>query len=154
MSMTGYSMATIDEFVGRELGVSEWVVVDQARIDAFAHCTGDTQWIHMNEERAKREGPFGGTIAHGYLTLSLLATLAIEVGIIPADASAALNYGLDKVRFMAPVRSGSRVRSRVMLTDVDRKSGGRIIVRADNALQVEGEDKPALIAQTLVMILA
>jgi acyl dehydratase len=154
MSMTGYSMATIDEFVGRELGVSEWVVVDQARIDAFAHCTGDTQWIHMNEERAKREGPFGGTIAHGYLTLSLLATLAIEVGIIPADASAALNYGLDKVRFMAPVRSGSRVRSRVMLTDVDRKSGGRIIVRADNALQVEGEEKPALIAQTLVMILA
>jgi acyl dehydratase len=147
-------MATIDEFVGRELGVSEWVVVDQARIDAFAHCTGDTQWIHMNEERAKREGPFGGTIAHGYLTLSLLATLAIEVGIIPADASAALNYGLDKVRFMAPVRSGSRVRSRVMLTDVERKSGGRIIVRADNALQVEGEDKPALIAQTLVMILA
>ncbi|CAL8480296.1 MaoC family dehydratase [Caballeronia novacaledonica] len=154
MSMTGYSMATIDEFVGRELGVSEWVVVDQARIDAFAHCTGDTQWIHMNEERAKREGPFGGTIAHGYLTLSLLATLAIEVGIIPADASAALNYGLDKVRFMAPVRSGSRVRSRVMLTDVERKSGGRIIVRADNALQVEGEEKPALIAQTLVMILA
>jgi acyl dehydratase len=154
MNMTGYSMATIDEFVGRELGVSEWVVVDQARIDAFAHCTGDTQWIHMNEERAKREGPFGGTIAHGYLTLSLLATLAIEVGIIPADASAALNYGLDKVRFMAPVRSGSRVRSRVMLTDVERKSGGRIIVRADNALQVEGEDKPALIAQTLVMILA
>jgi acyl dehydratase len=147
-------MATIDEFVGRELGVSEWVVVDQARIDAFAHCTGDTQWIHMNEERAKREGPFGGTIAHGYLTLSLLATLAIEVGIIPADASAALNYGLDKVRFMAPVRSGSRVRSRVMLTDVERKSGGRIIVRADNALQVEGEEKPALIAQTLVMILA
>jgi len=154
MSKTGYSMATIDEFVGRELGVSEWVVVDQARIDAFAHCTGDTQWIHMNEERAKREGPFGGTIAHGYLTLSLLATLAIEVGIIPADASAALNYGLDKVRFMAPVRSGSRVRSRVMLTDVERKSGGRIIVRADNALQVEGEEKPALIAQTLVMILA
>ncbi|KAK48684.1 MULTISPECIES: MaoC family dehydratase [Caballeronia] len=154
MSKTGYSMATIDEFVGRELGVSEWVVVDQARIDAFAHCTGDTQWIHMNEERAKREGPFGGTIAHGYLTLSLLATLAIEVGIIPADASAALNYGLDKVRFMAPVRSGSRVRSRVMLTDVERKGGGRIIVRADNALQVEGEEKPALIAQTLVMILA
>jgi len=154
MSKTGYSMATIDEFVGRALGVSEWVVVDQARIDAFAHCTGDTQWIHMNEERAKREGPFGGTIAHGYLTLSLLATLAIEVGIIPADASAALNYGLDKVRFMAPVRSGSRVRSRVMLTDVERKGGGRIIVRADNALQVEGEEKPALIAQTLVMILA
>jgi len=154
MSMTGYNMATIENFVGRELGVSEWVVVDQARIDAFAHCTGDTQWIHMNEERAKREGPFGGTIAHGYLTLSLLATLAIEVGLIPADASAALNYGLDKVRFMTPVRSGSRVRSRVVLTGVERKGGGRIVVKADNELQVEGEDKPALIAQTLAMIVA
>ncbi|SAL33189.1 MaoC-like dehydratase [Caballeronia turbans] len=154
MSMTGYNMATIENFVGRELGVSEWVVVDQARIEAFAHCTGDTQWIHMNEERAKREGPFGGTIAHGYLTLSLLATLAIEVGLIPADASAALNYGLDKVRFMTPVRSGSRVRSRVVLTGVERKGGGRIVVKADNELQVEGEDKPALIAQTLAMIVA
>jgi len=154
MSMTGYNMATIENFVGRELGVSEWVAVDQARIEAFAHCTGDTQWIHMNEERAKREGPFGGTIAHGYLTLSLLATLAIEVGLIPADASAALNYGLDKVRFMTPVRSGSRVRSRVVLTGVERKGGGRIVVKADNELQVEGEDKPALIAQTLAMIVA
>ena len=154
MSMTGYNMATIENFVGRELGVSEWVVVDQARIEAFAHCTGDTQWIHMNEERAKREGPFGGTIAHGYLTLSLLATLAIEVGLIPADASAALNYGLDKVRFMTPVRSGSRVRSRVVLTGVERKGGGRIVVKADNELQVEGEEKPALIAQTLAMIVA
>jgi acyl dehydratase len=154
MSMTEYSMATIEDFVGRELGVSEWVIVDQARIDAFAQCTGDMQWIHLNEERAKREGPFGGTIAHGYLTLSLLATLAIEVGLIPADASAALNYGLDKVRFMTPVRSGSRVRSRMVLTGVERKGGGRIIVKADNELQVEGESKPALIAQTLVMLVA
>ena len=154
MSISGYSMATIDAFVGRELGVSDWVVVDQARIDAFAQCTGDTQWIHLNEERAKRESPFGGTIAHGYLTLALLATLAIEVGLIPSDASAALNYGLDKVRFMTPVRSGARVRSRVVLTSVERKSGGRIIVKADNELRVEGEDKPALIAQTLAMIVA
>jgi len=74
MSIIGYSMATIDEFVGQELGMSDWVVVDQARIDAFAQCTGDTQCIHLNEERAKRESPFGATIAHGYLTLSLLAS--------------------------------------------------------------------------------
>jgi acyl dehydratase len=154
MSIIGYSMATIDEFVGQELGVSDWVVVDQARIDAFAQCTGDTQWIHLNEERAKREGPFGGTIAHGYLTLSLLAALAIEVGLIPKDASAALNYGLDKVRFMAPVRSGARVRSRVVLNSVERKGDGRILVRTDNELQVEGEARPALIAQTLAMLVA
>ena len=154
MSIIGYGMATIDEFVGQELGVSDWVVVDQARIDAFAQCTGDMQWIHLNEERARRESPFGGTIAHGYLTLSLLATLAMEVGLVPTDASAALNYGLDKVRFMAPVRSGSRVRSRVVLTAVERKGDGRILVKADNELQVEGENKPALIAQTLAMLVA
>jgi acyl dehydratase len=154
MSIMGYSVATIDEFVGQELGVSEWVVIDQPRIDSFAHCTGDTQWIHLNEERAKRESPFGGTIAHGYLTLSLLATLAIEVGLIPPDASAALNYGLDKVRFMTPVKSGARVRGRVVLTSVERKGGGRILVRTDSELQIEGEDKPALVAQTLAMIVA
>jgi len=154
MSITGYSMATIDEFVGQELGVSDWVVVDQARIDAFAQCTGDMQWIHLNVERAKRDSPFGGTIAHGYLTLSLLASLAIEVGLVPSDASAALNYGLDKVRFMTPVKAGARVRSRVVLTSVERKEGGRIIVKTGNELQIEGEDKPALIAQTLVMLVA
>jgi acyl dehydratase len=108
----------------------------------------------LNEERAKRESPFGGTIAHGYLTLSLLATLAIEVGLIPSDASAGLNYGLDKVRFMTPVRAGARVRSRVVLASVERKGGGRIVVKTDNELQIEGEDKPALIAQTLVMLVA
>jgi acyl dehydratase len=154
MSITGYSMATIDEFVGQELGVSDWVVVDQARIDAFAQCTGDMQWIHLNVERAKRDSPFGGTIAHGYLTLSLLASLAIEVGLVPSDASAALNYGLDKVRFTTPVKAGARVRSRVVLTSVERKEGGRIIVKTGNELQIEGEDKPALIAQTLVMLVA
>jgi acyl dehydratase len=84
----------------------------------------------------------------------LLASLAIEVGLVPSDASAALNYGLDKVRFMTPVKAGARVRSRVVLTSVERKEGGRIIVKTGNELQIEGEDKPALIAQTLVMIVA
>src|ERR1700739_846026 len=100
MSMRNYRFATIDDFVGRELGVSNWVVVDQARIDTFAECTGDRQWIHVDVERGKRESPFGGTIAHGYLTLSLLASLAMEIGVVPGDASAGLNYGLDKTRFM------------------------------------------------------
>ncbi|MFL9872129.1 MaoC family dehydratase [Paraburkholderia megapolitana] len=154
MSINGYSVATIDDFVGRELGVSDWVTVDQARIDAFAACTGDRQWIHVDVERAKRESPFGGTIAHGYLTLSLLAAAAIEVGIIPADASAGLNYGLDKVRFMTPVKAGARVRNRVTLVSVEKKGGGRIIVKTMNELQIENEDKPALIAETLAMLVA
>ncbi|MEX3896201.1 MaoC family dehydratase [Paraburkholderia sp. BR10954] len=154
MSIKGYSIATIDDFVGRELGISEWVVVDQARIDAFAHCTGDRQWIHVDVERARRESPFGGTIAHGYLTLSLLAALAMEIGLIPEDASAGLNYGLDKVRFMTPVKAGARVRNRVSLVSVEKKGGGRIIVKTINELQIEGDEKPALVAETLAMLVA
>jgi acyl dehydratase len=154
MSIKEYSVATIESFVGRELGVSEWVAVDQARIDAFAACTGDRQWIHVDVERARRESPFGGTIAHGYLTLSLLAALAIEIGLIPGDASAGLNYGLDKVRFMTPVKAGARVRNRVTLMSAERKEGGRIIVKTMNELQIEGEAKPALIAESLAMLVA
>jgi acyl dehydratase len=152
MSIKGYSVATIDDFVGRELGVSDWVVVDQARINAFAECTGDKQWIHVNEDLAKCESPFGGPIAHGYLTLSLLAALAIEIGLIPEDASAGLNYGLDKVRFMTPVKAGARVRNRATLMSVEKKGGGRIVVKTMNELQIEGEEKPALIAETLAML--
>lgn len=154
MSIKDYSIATIDSYVGRELGVSDWVTVDQPRIDAFAACTGDRQWIHVDVERAKRESPFGGTIAHGYLTLSLLAALAIEIGLIPPDASAGLNYGLDKVRFMTPVKAGARVRNRVTLLSAEKKEGGRIIIKTMNELQIEGEEKPALIAESLAMLVA
>lgn len=153
-SIKEYRVASIEDFVGRELGVSDWTVVDQARIDDFARCTGDTQWIHVDVERATRESPFGGTIAHGYLTLSLLAPLAMDIGVIPEDASAGLNYGLDKVRFMTPVKAGARVRNRVSLLSVERKSGGRVIVKTKNELEIEGEDKPALIAETLAMLIA
>lgn len=154
MSIKDYRLATIEDFVGRELGVSDWVVVDQARIDAFARCTGDMQWIHVDVERARRESPFGGTIAHGYLTLSLLASLAMEIGVVPEDASAGLNYGLDKARFMTPVKAGARVRNRVTLVSVEKKGGGRVIVKTMNELQIEGEDKRALVAETLAMLVA
>ena len=154
MSINEYSLATIDEFVGRELGVSNWALVDQARIDAFAQCTGDRQWIHVDAERAKRDSPYGGTIAHGYLTLSLIGAFLIEIGLIPEDASAGLNYGLDKVRFMTPVKAGARVRNRITLLSVEKKDGGRVIVKTLNELQIEGEAKPALIAETLAMLVA
>lgn len=154
MSLENYRVETLGDFVGRELGVSDWVVVDQQRIDAFAECTGDRQWIHVDVERAKRESPFGGTIAHGYLTLSLLASLAMEIGIVPKDASAGLNYGLDKVRFMTPVKAGARVRNRVTLESAESKGGGRVLVKTMNTLEIEGEDKPALVAQTLAMLIA
>jgi acyl dehydratase len=154
MGINEYSIATIGNFVGRELGLSDWVVVDQGRIDEFAKCTGDSQWIHVDVERAKKEGPFGGTIAHGQLTLSLVAPLAMEIGLIPNDASAGLNYGLDKVRFMMPVKAGARVRNRVTLMSATEKGQGRVLVKTMNELQIEGEDKPAVVAESLVMLVA
>ena len=109
--MSDLTLAGLNERVGGELGVSDWVTIDQGRIDAFASCTGDRQWIHVDEERAKRESPFRGTVAHGYLTLSMIAPLAMQVGVIPKDAAAGLNYGIDKVRFLAPVPAGARKRT-------------------------------------------
>jgi len=153
MSATGYRMDTLADFVGKEIGLSEWITVDQRRIDEFADCTGDRQWIHVNVERARRESPYGGTIAHGYLTLSLAASLCIDAGAIPSDASAALNYGLDKVRFMSPVRAGARVRNRIVLLGCERKSVGRVVLKLQNTIEIEGEDKPALVAESLAMLM-
>jgi acyl dehydratase len=147
-----YSMATLAAFVGREIGVSGWHAIDQRQIDEFADCTGDRQWIHVDVQRAARESPYGGTIAHGYLTLSLAASLAMEAGIVPADAAAALNYGLDKVRFLTPVRAGARVRNRVVLTGADDKGRGRVLLSFRNTIEIEGEDKPALVADALAML--
>jgi len=153
VTQPAYSMASLPQFVGREIGVSEWHAVPQQRIDEFADCTGDRQWIHVDVERAQREGPFGGTIAHGYLTLSLAATLSIEAGIIPEDAAAALNYGLDKVRFLTPVRAGARIRNRVVLTSAETKPQGRVLIALQNSIEIEGETKLALIAESLVMLI-
>ena len=151
--MSTVTIAGLNERIGKELGVSEWVRIDQGRINAFAECTGDHQWIHVDVERTKRESPFGGPIAHGYLTLSMVASLAMEVGILPKDAAAGLNYGLDKVRFLAPVTVGSRVRLRVVLTGTEPREVGQVIMKTQNTLEVEGSDKPALIAETLALII-
>jgi acyl dehydratase len=154
MSAHDYAMATLEQFAGHEIGLSGWVAVDQRRIDEFADCTGDRQWIHVDVERARRESPYGGTIAHGYLTLSLAASLSIEAGVIPRDASAALNYGLDKVRFLTPVKAGARVRNRVVLVDVERKNGGRALITMQNTIEIEGETKPALVAESLALLMS
>ena len=136
--LPGYLVATPADFVGRELGVSDWIVIDQARVDAIRAITGDNQWIHVDVERASRESPYGGTIAHGYLTLSLLAALAIEVGLIPVDGKAGSNCGLDKVRFVAPVKTGVRVRNRVVLLAADDNGDGRVLLKTENRLEIEG----------------
>jgi acyl dehydratase len=151
MPLHGYSYQTIQEFVGRELGVSDWLTIDQDRINNFAGCTDDHQWIHVDLERAKQESRYGTTIAHGFLTLSLLPRFHFDTGIIPRDISQAINYGLDKVRFIAPVKTGKRVRNRVVLLSVEDKAGGRL-VKTQNTVEIEGEDKPAMVAELLYMM--
>ena len=151
--MSNLTLAGLNERIGQELGVSDWVAIDQARIDTFASCTGDHQWIHVDVERAKRESPFQGPIAHGYLTLAMVAPLAIEIGIIPTDAAAGLNYGVEKVRFLAPVPAGARVRLHVSLSGVEPRDNGQVIMKTLNTLEVEGSEKPALIAETLALLI-
>ena len=140
------------EHIGQELGVSSWIALDQPRIDEFAHCTLDNQWIHVDVERAAKESPFGGTVAHGYLTLALLAPTTMEVVMGRVQASSALNYGLEKVRFLAPVRAGKRVRNHIKVTGVEDKGNGRVLVTCENSFEIEGETKPAAIATTLAML--
>jgi acyl dehydratase len=135
------------------MGVSSWITLDQARIAEFAHCTGDHQWIHVDVERAARESPFGGTIAHGFLTLSLIAPTAFEVLVPLVEPKSVVNYGLEKVRFMAPVRSGKRVRNRIKLAAVDERSNGRYLITTDNTIEIEGEIKPALLASALAIFM-
>ncbi len=151
--MGNLTLAGLNERVGQEIGISDWVTIDQPRIDTFASCTGDRQWIHVDVERAKRESPFRGPIAHGYLTLAMVAPLAMQIGVIPTDAAAGLNYGIDKVRFLAPVPAGVRIRLRVVLAGLEPREGGQMIMKTRNTLEVEGSGKPALVAETLTLLL-
>jgi acyl dehydratase len=148
-------IATLDEIrgrVGEEVGVSSWLVVDQARIDAFADATEDRQFIHLDAEAAAQT-PFGGTIAHGFLSLSLLSRLAAEAMLLPERLKMVVNYGLDRVRFLAPVRSGSRVRGRFVLDSVEEKAPGQLLMRHTVTVEIEHGDKPALTAVWLTLLI-
>lgn len=143
------SLEEIRARIGQELGVSSWLTIDQARIDAFADATEDRQFIHVD---TNAKTPFGGTIAHGFLSLSLLSKMGAETMLIPDGAQMALNYGLDRVRFLAPVRSGRRVRGRFTLDSVEEKAPGQVLMRHIVTVEIEGEDKPALTAIWLGLI--
>jgi acyl dehydratase len=138
--------------IGQELAVSDWLQIDQERIDQFAECTGDRQWIHVDREQARRRSPLRTTIAHGYLTLSLVSSFIQAMRILPDNTQGAFNYGIDHVRFLAPVRAGARVRLRTVLLAMEDKGQGRYLIKASNTMEIEGEEKPALIADTLVML--
>jgi acyl dehydratase len=133
---------------GQELGPSRWLDVTQERIDAFAEATEDRQFIHTDPAAAART-PFGGTIAHGFLTLSLLSRMAAEGMLIPDGVKMAVNYGFDRVRFLAPVKSGKRVRGRFTLDSIEEKAPGQWLLRHIVTVEIEGEDKPALTAAWL-----
>ena len=152
MAIPGYKLATVGEFVGKDLGVSRWHAIHQDSINAFAECTGDHQWIHVDVDRANRDSPFGGTIAHGYLTLSMLAPLQEEIGVIPDGTRQAINFGLDKLRFLTPVKAGARIRMRVTLLSVEDRGKGRLLLRTANTFDIEGAEKPALTAESLALV--
>ena len=148
---TTFTMESLRTAAGADLGVGTWIDVGQDRIDAFAEATEDRQWIHIDPQRAAN-GPYGTTIAHGYLTLSLLPPMMADL-IAITDASARINYGLNKVRFPSPVPAGSRIRARATIVSVDEVTGGlQIVVRA--TIEREGGDKPACIAEYIVRALS
>ncbi|HYN45142.1 MAG TPA: MaoC family dehydratase [Allosphingosinicella sp.] len=147
-------IASIEEIqgkVGTEVGVSDWILVDQARIDTFADVTDDHQFIHIDSEAAART-PFGGTIAHGFLTLSLLSRMAADAMLRPESIKMGVNYGFERVRFLAPVRSGKRVRGRFTLVSFEEKRPGQYQFVHNVTVEIEGEDKPALIADWIGLI--
>lgn len=147
------SIDTLRDKIGNEVGVSNWYVVTQDMIDGFAGVTGDHQFIHVDPARARAETPFGGTIAHGYLMLSLLAPMGYEA-LPPIDGVAIrINYGLDKVRFLNPVKPGSRVRARYTLREITKRSEKEFLLKNEVTVEIEGADKPALYAESLTVII-
>lgn len=144
-------LSDIKNHVGDEVGVSSWIRIDQSRIDAFAEATEDRQFIHVDPEAAAST-PFGSTIAHGFLSLSLLSRMGADAMLVPEGMQLAINYGLDRVRFLAPVRSGSRVRGRFTLDSFEEKAPGQWLLRHLVTVEIEHEEKPALTAIWLALI--
>jgi acyl dehydratase len=147
-------LASLDEIaakVGTEIGVSDWLLIEQAAINAFADVTQDHQFIHTDPEAAAQT-PFGGTVAHGFLTLSLLSRMAADVMLVPDGVKMGVNYGFERVRFIAPVRSGKRVRGRFVLARIEEKGDGRWQFLHQVTVEIESEEKPALTADWIGMI--
>jgi acyl dehydratase len=148
---TAVSIESLKSRIGEEIGISAWHEVTQEMIDRFADVTGDHQFIHVDPERAKAETPFGGTVAHGYLTLSLLPMFRHEALPPLANQAMGINYGLDRLRFLAPVRSGARVRGRFKLKEVAMRAEKEALFRYEVTVEIEDGEKPALIAETLAL---
>jgi len=141
----------IKKLVGTEVYVSGWKKIEQDQINQFADATEDHQWIHVDPERAAK-GPFGTTIAHGFLTLSHIPFFSYQGAISPVGAKMSINYGLNKVRFLNPVAVGSKIRDRIVLADVEEQKGGRVLITTTHTIEIEGQEKPACIAESLGLV--
>lgn len=153
MSIKSISLADAQALVGKEVGLSEWRAVSQSMIDQFADATDDHQFIHTDPVRAAAETPYGGTIAHGFLTLSMLSTMTYEAVPQLEGTAAGVNFGFDKVRFMAPVKTGQRIRARFVLDKLRERPSGIIEINYDVAIELEGSIKPALTAYWLTLMM-
>ena len=150
MAITMVAKEDLVNHIGTKFDPSDWITLDQERINSFADCTEDHQFIHIDEEKAAQT-PFGGTIAHGFLTLSMLARMTEGNGVVPEGVVMGVNYGFDKVRFLSPVRAGKRVRAHFEILDIQPKDGNRFLVKQGVSIEIEGEENPALVAEWLNM---
>ena len=146
---TSLSLKTLRQKIGQEIGRSNWILIDQAMIDGFADVTGDHYFIHVDPNRASTETPFGGTIAHGFLTLSLLSKMAYDALPKIDGSTLGLNYGFDKIRFLSPVPEGSRIRARFCLVALDEEKPGEVTLTYDVKIEIDGQEKLALAATWL-----
>ena len=144
--MTEYTIPELKKFIGREVGLSDWIMIDQGRINKFAKLTEDEQFIHINPERASKETPFGGTIAHGFLTLSMLVKLAESALPKIKDVKFTINYGFDKIRFIYPVAANSNLRARFILKEVEERSLTQIMTKWDVSVEIKNVERPAIVA--------
>lgn len=146
------SLAEVESLVGTEVGLSNWITVDQTMIDAFAAATNDHQFIHVDPIRAKAESPFGGTIAHGFLTLSLLSAMNYDCLPVIREQTMGINYGFDKVRFMSPVKSGTRIRGHFTLAEARFRGAGMLMTTYEASIEIENERRPALTATWMTIV--
>lgn len=145
------TLEKLQEHVGNEIGLSDWMEITQERINAFAESTEDRQWIHVNPAKAKF-GPFHKTIAHGFLILSLLVHLTSKIELFQKGVKMVANVGMNRVRFINPVLVGSKIRNRTVLKDASEKSKGKILITVENTVEIEGAEKPALVAEVLALV--
>ncbi len=151
MTRNAHTLEEMLQRIGSEIGLSDWLRVEQSLIDGFGRSTMDMDWLHVDPQRATAEGPYGGTIAFGFWTLSMLTHFSHEIGMWPSNVAYGLNYGLDRVRWLHPVKVGSRIRMRCHLLDLAERGDERFLIRTRNTLEIEGVSRPALIAEWLGM---